>query len=363
MIEERFMVEAIKLARRGWGKTHPNPSVGAVIVKNGKIIGRGYHKRVGLEHAEIMAIRNATESVKGADLYVTLEPCQIYGRTPPCTNTIIKEGIRRVICGTIDPNPKVNGKGIVELKKNGVDVVDSFLKDRCVGVDKPYHTFFLKKRPYVHLKWAQTIDGITCLNEGGYISGENGLRVVHKERFYSDAIMVTSGTILRDKPLLTIRYYFKKKPLLRVIIDRHNLKDLPSNLLHSAKNLGGILIIKPIEFKDKTEIDKENVTVHYVDCQNNYKDLFVESLKFLREKMVISLYVESVGGLATTIVEENLSDKISVEVSPKLVGRNFSPFPINNSLKNPVDFTRGSIKRVSNSLFFSVDLEGRCLQG
>ncbi len=362
MIKEKFLEKAISLAKRGWGKTHPNPSVGAVLVKNGKIIGMGYHKGAGKEHAEVMAIKNSKENVRGSDLYVTLEPCSIYGKTPPCTKTLIKEGIKRVIAGTIDPNPKVNGKGFEKLRAGGIEVIENVLKEECINLDKPYFIFHTKKRPFVHLKWAQTLDGITALDEGGYISCKKTLENVHKERFLSDAILVTSGTILRDRPKLTIRYYKRKKPLLRVIIDKNGLSSLPSETLETAKDCGEIIIFRSNAFKNLKTIEAENVTTILCDVENNYKALLYEVLRYLREKMVVSLFVEAVGGLATTIIEENIVDRLTVEVSAQIVGKNFSPPPVLKPLQNRVNFFEGKIKKVGRDYIFSKELDGKCLQ-
>ncbi len=362
MIEEKFLRKAISLAKRGWGRTHPNPSVGAVLVKNGKIVGMGYHKGVGKDHAEVMAIKNANENVKGSDLYVTLEPCSIYGKTPPCTKAIINEGIKRVISGTIDPNPKVNGKGFEELRVSGVEVIENVLKEECVNLDKPYFIFHTKKRSFIHLKWAQTLDGITSLEEGGYISCKETLENVHKERFLSDAILVTSGTILRDHPKLTIRHYKKKKPIMRVIIDKNGLSYIPSETLETAKDCGEIIIFRSTVFKNLKPIKGENVTTILCDVDNSYKELFYEVLKYLKEKMVVSLFVEAVGGLATSILEENIVDRLTVEVSPQIGGRNFSPPPVLKPLKNRVNFFEGKVRKVGRDYIFTTDLEGKCLQ-
>jgi diaminohydroxyphosphoribosylaminopyrimidine deaminase/5-amino-6-(5-phosphoribosylamino)uracil reductase len=360
---EEFMKMAISLAKTAEGKTHPNPCVGAVVVKNGKAIGKGFYTGFGNKHAEVEAIKDAKGEVKGADLYVTLEPCQIYGKTPPCTKLIIESQIKRVIAGAKDPNPKINGKGFEELKKNGVEVIEDFLKKECIEVDKAYHIFHTKNRPFVHLKWAQSIDGATALPDGGYLSGEDALENVHRQRFLSDAILVTSSTIKRDKPQLTIRKYTKTKPLLRLIVDIKGIKTLPQNFKKTAENGGEIIVFRPSSLKNLPQIKGRNISTVVFDCRADYKDIFYEILKFLRKRQIVSLYVEAVGGLSATMIEENLVDKISVDVAMMLLGRGESPSPLGFPLKKKVDFSNCQIEIMNRDLIFSLEVEGKCLRG
>lgn len=361
--DEDFMQMAISLAKRAEGKTHPNPCVGAVVVKNGKVLGKGFYAGFGSKHAEVEAINNAKGDVRGADLYVTLEPCQIYGKTPPCTKLIIESGIKRVVAGTKDPNPKVNGKGFKELKKSGVKVVENFLKNECVEVDKPYHIFHTKKRPFVHLKWAQSIDGVTALPEGGYLSGLDALKNVHSQRFLSDAILVTSGTIKRDQPELTIRYIKEKKPLLRVVIDIKGIESLPQRIRKTAKEEGEIIIFRPYSLSKTKKIEGKNISTIFFDCKADYKEMIYEVLRYLKEKMVVSLYVEAVGDLSAVLIEENLVDKISVDIAMILLGKGKSPSPLNFQLKKRVDFSKCQIEIMEKDLILSLEVEGKCLQG
>lgn len=223
LLDERFMTEAIKLAEKGIGLTSPNPYVGAVIVKNNKIIGRGYHKKAGLEHAEIDAIKNSWASLKGATMYVTLEPCAHYGKTPPCVDAIIKSGIKRVVIGEVDPNPLVNGKGVRCLKEAGVKV-DIFQRTNEIrSLNCGFRKWILKKIPYVIVKVASSMDGRIADSSGSskYISSNESRRFVHFVRFISDAILVGAGTIKKDDPLLDHRLYIApfKKPITRIVLD------------------------------------------------------------------------------------------------------------------------------------------------
>jgi len=360
---EEFMKEAICLAKKSEGKAHPNPCVGAVVVKEGKIVGKGFYSGFGKSHAEVEAIKDAKSEVRGADLYVTLEPCQIYGKTPPCTKLIIESGIRRVIAGAKDPNPKVKGKGFKELKKNGVEVVENFLKKECIEVDKPYHIFHTKNRPFVHLKWAQSIDGETVLAEGGYLSGKDALKNVHRQRFLSDAILVTSGTIKRDKPQLTIRHFQEKKPLLRVVVDIKGIKSLPERFRKTAKTEGEIIIFRPKSLRKLQKIEGENISTVILDCKGDYKEIAHKVLEYLKEKMVVSLYVEAVGGLSAALIEENLVDKISVDVAMMILGKGKFPSPVGFQLKKKVDFSNCQIEIMDNDVIFSMEVERKCLRG
>lgn len=360
--KKEFMEIATSLAKKSEGKTHPNPCVGAVVVKKGKIVGKGFYLEYGKNHAEVEALLEAKENAKGADLYVTLEPCQIYGKTPPCTQAIIQSGIKRVIVGIKDPNPRINGKGINELRENNIEVIENFMYEECLNVDKPYHIFHSKKRPFVHLKWAQSIDGVTVLPEGGYLSGFEALKKVHRHRFLSDAILVTSGTIKRDKPQLTIRHLEETKPLLRLVADVKGIKRLPESFKKSAEFGGEILVFRPLALRNLPSIKWKNISTIFFNCKPNYKDIFYEILRFLRERKIISLYVEAIGNFAATIVDENLVDKISIDISLKLIGKGKAPNPLGFQLKKKIDFSNCSFENLGSDMLLSLEVDGKCLQ-
>ncbi len=227
-IHEKYMHRCIELARLGAGAVSPNPMVGCVIVNQGKIIGEGYHQQFGEAHAEV----NAIQSVKNQDLlskstlYVTLEPCSHYGKTPPCTDRILAVKIPRVIIGIPDPYKEVAGKGIHQLTKAGVTVQTGILEPECLELNKRFITFHTKKRPYIILKWAQTLDGFMDLDrdaerygEPTWITGETALRVVHKIRSQEDAILVGTATAEKDNPSLTVYRWAGRNPV-RIVIDR-----------------------------------------------------------------------------------------------------------------------------------------------
>ncbi|HDH96868.1 MAG TPA: bifunctional diaminohydroxyphosphoribosylaminopyrimidine deaminase/5-amino-6-(5-phosphoribosylamino)uracil reductase RibD, partial [Proteobacteria bacterium] len=219
---ERFMREAIRLARKARGRTRPNPQVGAVVVRRGEIVGRGYHRKAGLPHAEVEAIRDAGGLAKGSDLYVTLEPCVHHGRTPPCVDAIIAAGIRKVYVGTLDPNPVVNGRGVRKLRRAGVEVETGLLADECRALNEGYNVWIAHGRPHIALKVAASIDGSIADFKGNsrWITSEESRRLVHRMRAMSDAVLVGIGTVLKDDPLLTARGVSTPKGQpLRVVLD------------------------------------------------------------------------------------------------------------------------------------------------
>lgn len=319
MPDERFMRAAIKLAGKGLGKTSPNPAVGAVIVKDGRIIAKGYHKKAGLPHAEIEALRSAPEgSAKGATLYVTLEPCCHFGRTPPCTDAIINSGIKRVVIGMKDPNPLVSGKGIGILKRKGIEVASGILEADCINLNRPYIKYIQTKLPFVTLKLASTLDGkiATSTGESKWITGEAARRHVHKMRSAVDAIMAGSGTIIKDDPELTVRLAKGKNPR-RVILDSSFSVPLTSKVfkgeapivfttkaasaekIEKACGLGAEVIILP-KIKDGVDIKK--------------------ALQELGKREITSVLVEGGGRLAASLLKNGMADKLALFLAPMLIG-------------------------------------------
>ena len=220
MTDRDYMERAIFLAEKGRGWTNPNPVVGAVIVKNGRIIGEGYHTRCGDLHAERNAIASLTEDAEGSTLYVTLEPCCHYGRTPPCTEAILEQKISRVVIGSRDPNPRVAGKGAGILRQAGVRVTEDFMREECDRLNPVFFHYITAGTPYVVMKYAMTADGKICTKTGAsrWITGERSRKLVHEMRHNYMGIMAGIGTVLADDPLLNVRLEGKKSPV-RIICD------------------------------------------------------------------------------------------------------------------------------------------------
>ena len=220
MTDTEYMKIALELAKKGCGFVNPNPMVGAVIVKGDEMIGMGYHEKYGNLHAERNAILSCKKSPKGATLYVTLEPCCHYGKTPPCTEAIIESGISKVVIGSSDPNPLVQGQGVNILRNNGIKVIENVLKEECDEINKAFFHYIKTKTPYVVMKYAMTIDGkiATYTGKSKWVTGEEARQNVHKDRHKYSAIMVGVGTVLADNPMLNCRIEECKNPI-RIICD------------------------------------------------------------------------------------------------------------------------------------------------
>ena len=219
--DEFFMRRALTLARRGLGRTSPNPMVGAVLVRQGEIVGEGYHRRYGGPHAEVEALRDAGENIAGATMYVTLEPCCHRGKkTPPCLDALLGRGLARVVIGTIDPNPEVSGRSVRALEGTGIETTVGVLEEECRRLNEAYFKYIQTRIPFVTLKVAQTLDGKIASSTGDarWISSEASRRLAHRLRSVHDAVLVGIGTVLADDPLLTVRLARGRNPL-RVIVD------------------------------------------------------------------------------------------------------------------------------------------------
>lgn len=294
----KLMMIAIGLAKKAEGMTSPNPLVGAVLVRGGRVVGKGYHKRCGLPHAEINAIRDAGSKAKGADLYVTLEPCNHFGRTPPCTDAIIKAGIKRVITGMKDPNPVNNGKGIARLKRAGIKIICGVLEEKTVSINLPYIKYMTTGLPYVTLKMAQSLDGKIATRTGNskWITSETARAYVQRLRGKVDAVMVGANTVLKDDPSLLCKIPGRKQPA-RVITGGS------TPLLSSAK-----------VFRNA---DKSRVIVAV--GPNGKVDLKA-LLKDLGRMGIINILVEGGGELAASLIKGGLIDRYLFFVAPKIIG-------------------------------------------
>ena len=237
--DTRFMREALRQARKGLGRTSPNPAVGAVIVKQGNVIAKGYHKKAGLPHAEVEALKKTDKKARGCTLYVTLEPCNHQGRTPPCTESILKAGISRVVVGMKDPNPDVSGGGCEFLKNNGIDVSCGVLEKECRLLNEAFLTCVLEKRPFVTAKSAITLDGWTATATGHskWITNDKSRQFVHRLRDRVDAVMVGVGTVLADDPQLTTRLKRGQgKDPARIVVDSRLRTPLNAKIINHASS-------------------------------------------------------------------------------------------------------------------------------
>ena len=318
--DEKFMSEALKIAKNAVGRTSPNPLVGAVIVKDGRIIAEGWHRKAGTPHAEIHALNMAGELAKNSTLYVTLEPCSHFGRTPPCANKIVESGISRVVVATLDPNPKVAGRGIKILQDAGIKVDVGILENDAKILNEVFFKWVTKKIPFVTAKFACSIDGkiSTVSGESQWISCEESRKFTHKLRDINDAIMVGVGTVLADNPSLTTRLEnFGKNPV-RVVVD--SLAKTPSDSKIIRDGLSEtILAVTENAPTEKIEALK-NFGAEIIFCGSGDKVDLKILMRELAEREITSVLVEGGGTLHFSLLKENLVDKIFAFVAPKIIG-------------------------------------------
>lgn len=328
MQDKDYMKRALELAAKGRGWTNPNPMVGAVIVKDGRIIGEGYHHKCGELHAERDALKNCTEDPKGATIYVTLEPCCHYGKQPPCVNAILEAGITKVVCGSGDPNPKVAGKGLQLLRDAGVEVVEHVLEDECLALNEIFFHYITTKRPYVALKYAMSRDGkIACATgESQWITGETARAHVHELRNAYAGILVGVGTVLQDNPQLTCRMEGGKNPV-RIVCDTHLKTPLQATLVTTAKEVPTIIATaEQDKLKQQPYLDAgcEVLTLPLKEGHIDLEALLTE----LGKKELDSVLVEGGGRLNWSFVNQRLVQKVYTYVGANLFGGETALTPI-----------------------------------
>lgn len=324
MSDTQYMRMALKLAEKGSGKTSPNPLVGAVIVKNGKIIGSGYHRQAGDRHAEVIALQQSGKNSKSATLYVNLEPCGHFGQTPPCSEEIIKSGIKRVVCAMVDPNPKVNGKGIEILKKNKIKVEVGLLEEEAKKLNEVYLKYVSTGLPFVILKWASTMDGKIATLDGDskWISNEISRKITHQLRSQADAVLVGVETVKKDNPELNTRLVRGNNPV-KIILDTKGRIPLNSKIVSNAKSERTILATV---CADKEKFENSNLEVWKLrEGKNGQVDL-LSLLKKAGENKITSILVEGGQKVLTSFMQEKLVDKIYCFVSPKIIGKGLDTF-------------------------------------
>jgi len=316
------MPRAIELARKGKGRTSPNPAVGAVIVKGGKIIGEGWHKKAGAPHAEIAALESCGTSPKGASLYVTLEPCNHEGRTPPCVPAIVKAGIKHVVIGAKDPSQKPGVKGIPALKRAGVKVEMSPLSVECRRLIEDFVKHSTTGTPFVTLKTAITLDGKISTRTGGsrWISSEQSRRFVHLLRNECDAVMVGSDTVIHDDPSLTARHGKNRRNPIRIIVDGTLRISMNCVIVTTAPEIPTIIVttskapMKKIDALTHAGVDVITATERGSHIVLNWL------MEELGRRGVMSVLLESGGRLAASMLDERLVDRAMFFIAPKIIG-------------------------------------------
>ena len=319
-LDKEYMTRALYLAKKGIGKTSPNPLVGAVIVKNKEIIGEGFHKKAGEDHAEIIALKDCKESTKNSTLYVTLEPCSHYGKTPPCVDAIIKSGIKEVFIAVKDPNPLVNGKSISKLKKHGIKVNIGILEKEATELNKYFFKFIKTGLPYVHLKAAITLDGkiATRSYDSRWISCEESRRWVHKKRTQVDAVLIGVNTAIKDNPRLNSRLEKITYPK-RVILDTDF--QISSNLNMFSEKGETIIITTNIKNNKLEEFKNKNIKIIVCKNKENQIDL-KDALRKLGEIGITSILVEGGGSIFSSFISKSLVDRFYFFIAPKIIGDN-----------------------------------------
>ncbi len=316
---------ALRLAKRGMGRTSPNPMVGAVVVKKKDIVGQGYHHRAGEPHAEVLALRQAGESARGATLYLNLEPCNHFGKTPPCTRAILEAGIRRVVAGLKDPNPLVAGRGIRQLRRAGIRVDVGALEKECRELNAPFCKFITTQRPFVILKIAASLDGkvATRLGDSRWISSEVSRDYVHRLRQNLDAVMVGIGTVLQDDPLLTVRIPGVKRPRhpLRVIVDSRLRIPLTSRLVRTAGQYSTLVATTHAASSSKMKrLAKAKLEVLVIANDARGRVSLKALMGELARRNIVSVLLEGGPTLNASALREKLVDRLLFFLSSKIVG-------------------------------------------
>jgi diaminohydroxyphosphoribosylaminopyrimidine deaminase/5-amino-6-(5-phosphoribosylamino)uracil reductase len=330
MTDEQAMQRALELALRGTGRVSPNPRVGCVILKDGRIIAEGWHAAYGAPHAEIMALENATEDVRGATLVVTLEPCIHQGKTPPCVPRILEAGIARVVVGMVDPNPLVAGKGIEQLRQAGVDVRVGVLERECFWVNRFFAKHIVTGIPYVVGKVAQSLDGCIALpnGESRWITSEESRRRVHALRAEIDAVLVGKNTVFRDNPRLTVRAVPGRQPW-RVVLDTNLQLPLMSFVFTDEHRELTILCCSPQAARTrKAETFRESgVRLLEVPTDEDGRLQLPALLRLLSERFQISsLLVEGGATVLSAFLQQHLLDELHVFIAPLIIGAGRHPF-------------------------------------
>ena len=319
MSDEIFMREALRIARNAEGRTSPNPLVGAVIVRDGRIVAEGWHRQAGTPHAEIHALNMAGDLARGATLYVTLEPCSHFGRTPPCAQAIVEAGISRVVAAMSDPNPKVSGRGFEILRNAGIEVTVGILQDEARRLNEIFLKWVTKKLPFVTMKFACSLDGkiATPTGESQWISCEESRKFSHRLRDLSDAILIGSGTLLADNPTLTARLPGGKNPV-RVIVDSRAKIPLAANVVadKSARTIVAVTSNAPAE---KISALKKSGVEIITAGGGERVDLEI-LMRELAAREITSVLVEGGGKIHFAMLRAKLVDKIFAFVAPKIIG-------------------------------------------
>lgn len=331
VLDIKYMKRALELAEKGAGYTNPNPLVGAVIVKDGRIIGEGYHELYGGCHAEINAFKNAAHDVEGATMYVTLEPCSHYGKTPPCANAIVEKGISKVIVGLVDPNPEVSGRGIKILEDNGIEVITGVLEEEGRKLNEIFLKYITTNIPFCIMKTAMTLDGkiASYTGDSKWVTGEPSRDYVHQLRHRVSGIMIGIGTLLADDPMLTARLKEKRgRDPVRIIVDSSARIPLEAKVLNLQSEARTIIAVTEMVGSDKIRaLEDKGAEVIITPIKEGKVNLSF-LMKALGERKIDSVLLEGGSELNYAALKEGIVDKVNVFIAPKIVGGNTARTPV-----------------------------------
>jgi diaminohydroxyphosphoribosylaminopyrimidine deaminase/5-amino-6-(5-phosphoribosylamino)uracil reductase len=327
--DRRHMERALELAAKGFGRTSPNPMVGAVVVGDGGVVGEGWHRRAGEPHAEVEALREAGSEAGGATLYTTLEPCCHHGRTPPCTEAVLKAGVSRVVVAMEDPNPEVNCRGIEALRAAGVEVQTGLLKKKAKRLNTPYVKFITQGLPYVTVKMALSLDGkiATATGESRWVTGVESRRMVHHFRNYTDAVLIGIGTVLADDPRLNVRVKFPDvRHPQKVIVD--SKARMPTRGRTITEEPRTVVAVSPKASLSRiTSLEEAGARVEVINGSPVRVDMR-GLMKRLAELDIVTVLVEGGGGVAGSLFEAGLVDEVVAFVAPVIIGGLHAPGPV-----------------------------------
>lgn len=362
-MDEYYMGLAINLARKGIGKVNPNPMVGAVIVKNNKIVGTGYHEKYGGKHAEINAIENASENLNGSTMYVNLEPCSHFGKTPPCVDKIIENKINKVVISSVDPNPLVQGKGVKKLRDAGIEVKVGVLDEENKKLNEVFLKYIKNKKPFVVMKVAMSLDGkiSTTTGQSKWISCDESRRYVHKLRSEVMSILVGINTVIKDNPMLDCRLENCKNPI-RIIVDTTLKIPIDSKIVSSSKSIRTIVVTTEHANRNVMKLlEDKGVEILTVNLKNNLVDL-KETINKLGELNIDSILIEGGSSLNFSAINENIVDKIQVYVAPIILGGESSKTPIGGQgvadIKEAFKLDKLEYKQVGSDILIEGYLKG-----
>ena len=331
--DEAFMRRALALAARGRGRVEPNPMVGCVIVRGGRIVGEGYHRRFGGPHAEVYALSEAGPAARGATCYVTLEPCCHHGKTPPCTDALIAAGVKRVVVAMRDPFPLVRGKGFRQLRACGIDVAEGLLETDAVRLNAPYLKLQRCGRPWVTLKWAQSLDGkiATRTGDSEWISGERSRAYAHRLRGRVDAVVIGVGTVVKDDPLLTCRQGRPRRVAARVVIDPHLRVPMTARLVRTARRYPTIIAVdrKLLAGRKAAGLRKAGLELVGLGRDRSVGLDLGALLDELGRRRMTNVMVEGGGRTLGAFHDAGLADEAVVFVAPRFIGGRQAPSPLN----------------------------------